>query len=100
MKTIKNNLITIIINGRLSRRGDGAPIVRLVNGRGVVKNQFVRTLISKAGSYAKRGSEVTILQNRSGVETYPINIKAISNMKNLVVAYETIKSNPGNMTQD
>lgn len=43
----------------------------------------------------KRGSDDII------VSTSPkdINIKAIANMKNLVVAYELIKSNPGNMTK-
>ena len=32
-------------------------------------------------------------------ESQSINIKNISNIKNLVAAYELIKSNPGNMTK-
>jgi group II intron reverse transcriptase/maturase len=56
---------------------------------------MIRTLSSKAGHPTKRGSDVSI------VSTSPkdINIKAIANMKNLVVAYELINSNPGNMTE-
>jgi group II intron reverse transcriptase/maturase len=41
-----------------------------------------------------RGSEDIKLPN-----VVDLNIKAISNLKNLVTAYELIKSNPGNMTR-
>lgn len=53
----------------------------------------MRTLSSKAGSNATRGSEV-----KNTLDSKDINIKVISNYKNLVTAYELIKSNPGNMT--
>lgn len=59
-----------------------------------VLNLRVRTLSTKAGSNAIRGSE----DNNTLVLT-DINIKAISNLKNLISAYELIKSNPGNMTK-
>ena len=56
----------------------------------------VRTLASKAGGEAAtRGSEIKKLHTQ---QIIPINIKIISNLKNLIVAYEAIKSNPGNMT--
>jgi len=54
----------------------------------------VRTLSSKAGSDAIRGSE-----DKNTLKSTTINIKAISNLKNLVTAYELIKRNPGNMTK-
>ena len=54
----------------------------------------MRTLSSKAGSNATRGSEI-----KNTLDSKDINIKAISNYKNLVSAYELIKSNPGNMTE-
>lgn len=75
--------------------GDGAIVVRGRLGRVAVPSQMIRTISSKAGLSAKRGSEDII------VSTSPkdINIKAIANMKNIVVAYELIKSNPGNMTK-
>lgn len=41
-----------------------------------------------------RGSEV-----KNTLDSKDANIKAISNYKNLVTAYELIKSNPGNMTE-
>jgi len=54
----------------------------------------VKTFASKAGSNrATRGSDP-----KNTPKSSDINIKAISNMKNLVAAYELIKSNPGNMT--
>lgn len=75
--------------------GDGVIIVRGLLGRVTVSSQMIRTLSSKAGHQTKRGSGGSI------VSTCPkdINIKAIANMNNLVVAYELIKSNPGNMTK-
>jgi group II intron reverse transcriptase/maturase len=54
----------------------------------------VRTLSIKAGNNATRGS---IDENKP--KSVEINMKAISNLKNLVAAYELIKSNPGNMTK-
>lgn len=78
--------------------GDGTVVVRRQNfGRTVVRNLLVRTFASKAGdsNVATRGSEVEKVHTHSGTT---INIKSISNLKNLVLAYETIKSNPGNMT--
>lgn len=41
-----------------------------------------------------RGSDV-----KKTLDSNDVNIKVISNYKNLVSAYESIKSNPGNMTQ-
>lgn len=49
---------------------------------------------SKAASNGTRGSD-----NLYPVQVDQVNIKAISNIKNLVTAYELIKSNPGNMTE-
>lgn len=54
----------------------------------------MRTLSSKAGSNVIRGSE-----DKNALDSNEVNIKAISNLKNLVAAYELIKSNPGNMTK-
>lgn len=60
------------------------------------KDLQVRTFVSTAGPNkgATRGNEPKNTLNSPG-----INIKTISNMKNLVAAYELIKSKPGNMTQ-
>lgn len=77
--------------------GDGVVVVGYSNDiqRTTVPNLQVRTLSSKAGSKpATRGSE-----DVKPLGPTRINIKAISNIKNLVVAYELIKSNPGNMTK-
>lgn len=81
-------------------RGDGVVVVaeipkRTNLRRATVFNQKIRTLSSKAGLTAERGSDGSI------VSTSPkdINIKSIANMNNLVVAYELIKSKPGNMTE-
>lgn len=54
----------------------------------------MRTLTSKAGSNVIRGSD-----DKNTLGSNEVNIKAISNLKNLVAAYELIKSNPGNMTK-
>lgn len=54
----------------------------------------MRTLSLKAGNNATRGSE-----NNKTLRPLEVNIKTISNLKNLVAAYELIKSNPGNMTK-
>jgi hypothetical protein len=73
--------------------GDGSPIVLKRHLRsGLVNKIFIYNYSTKAGSNTKRGS-VTI-----NPDSAIINIKAISNLKNLVLAYETIKSKPGNMT--
>jgi retron-type reverse transcriptase len=78
------------------RGGDGAIVVSYDshNQRMAVTELPVRTITSKAGSDALRGSEAMNTQ-----ESQSINIKNISNIKNLVAAYELIKSNPGNMTK-
>lgn len=92
MKLINNNLIL----------GDGAVIVRKkyvglisYDGRTAALNLSVRTKVSKAGEIALRGSDAKKTQTQARL---PISIKSICNIKNLVLAYETIKSNPGNMT--
>lgn len=54
----------------------------------------MRTLSSKAGRNAIRGSE-----DKNTLGSNEVKIKTISNIKNLVAAYELIKSNPGNMTK-
>lgn len=75
--------------------GDGVVVVQK-NGRTTATNLTVRTSSSKAGgSPARRGSELTTSQSCSASN---INMKSISNIKNLVSAYESLKSNPGNMT--
>jgi group II intron reverse transcriptase/maturase len=76
--------------------GDGVVVVGYSNNiwRTTVSNLQVRTLSSKAGSNATRGSE-----GKNTLDSNEVNIKAISNIKNLVAAYELIKSNPGNMTK-
>lgn len=75
--------------------GDGVIIVGLSKiQRVTVLNLGVRTLVTKAGSDAIRGSE----SKNTPIST-EINIKSISNLKNLIAAYELIKSNPGNMTK-
>lgn len=54
----------------------------------------MRTLTSKAGpDRTIRGSD-----DKKSLKSTDINIKSISNIKNLVSAYELIKSKPGNMT--
>ena len=75
--------------------GDGVIVVRRVFGRVTVSSQMIRTLSSKAGQQTVRGSDDNI------VSAIPkdINIKAVANLKNLVIAYESIKSKPGNMTE-
>ncbi len=45
---------------------------------------------------ASRGSDISILPGNASWED--IAMKRIANIKNLVAAYELIKSNPGNMT--
>lgn len=82
-------------NYGLIRSGDGTAIVQSF-GRAVAMNLHARTFTSKAGGNSTtRGSEAKKLHNQ--LET-SVNIKAISNLKNLTAAYELIKSNPGNMT--
>jgi len=76
--------------------GDGVVVVGYSNNiwRATVSSLQVRTLTSKAGRDVIRGSEV-----KKTLESTEVNIKAISNLKNLVAAYELIKSKPGNMTK-
>ena len=74
--------------------GDGVAVIGHNIRRATVSKLQVRTLSSKAGSDAIRGSE-----DENTLMSITMNIKAISNLKNLVTAYELIKSNPGNMTK-
>lgn len=76
--------------------GDGVVVVGHSKNvlRTTVSNLQVRTLSSKAGSNAIRGSD-----DKNTLGSNEVNMKAISNLKNLVAAYELIKSNPGNMTK-
>ena len=91
-KYLTTQLFPVDIN---SRCGDGVVIVRHV-GRTAATNLTVRNSNSKAGGEpARRGSELSIPQSHS---TLSINMKSVSNIKNLVAAYESIKSNPGKMT--
>lgn len=76
------------------RGGDGVVVVGIKIQRTTVSNLQVRTLVSKAGSNASRGSDL-----KNTLDSKEMNIKDISNYKNLVSAYELIKSNPGNMTE-
>lgn len=74
--------------------GDGGVVVGQLVRRATVSKLQVITLSSKAGKDVTRGSEFN-----NALESKDVNIKAISNYKNLVTAYELIKSNPGNMTE-
>jgi len=67
--------------------------------RVTIHNHDIRNFNSKAGSLIEmtRGSE---LKNISNPVFRNINIKKIANLKNLILAYETIKSKPGNMTPE
>jgi len=75
--------------------GDGVVVVRACLGRMIVSNLSMRTISSKAGQKTMRGSEIEESHNKNN---NLVNIKRVSNMHNLVTAYELIKSNPGNMT--
>lgn len=81
--------------GPLLLGGDGVVVVRLTNGRTTGFNSGAN-YSSKAGqNMTKRGSEdeqTPALNNERKI------IKNIANLKNLVTAYELIKSKPGNMT--
>jgi len=76
--------------------GDGAVVVREIE-RAAVSNLGERSFTSKAGPNIrpKRGSE---LKTSPNVTFNQISIKQVANIKNLVTAYELIKSKPGNMT--
>jgi retron-type reverse transcriptase len=85
---------------RLGCYGDGVTIVpytsRSIMGRVTGSSSTIRQLSTKAGrNPTRRGSvkEEVVKQ-----DTNLLTIKAVSNMLNLVSAYETIKSRPGNMT--
>ena len=92
--------LNVVPNNRINSgliNGDGVVIVRSILGRTTVTKNMARTLVSKAGqSLTIRGSDTNIEPTRIYEK---IDIKAISNMKNLVSAYELIKSKPGNMTK-
>ena len=97
------NGVTVVLNPLLVRnRGSGRVTAQIVSRH--YSSKAGLTTPSKMGpslrfhhevmTATKRGSENnTILTQR----TIP-NIKSIANIKNLVAAYELIKSNPGNMT--
>ena len=72
--------------------GDGVAILAEAR-RATLINLQVKAMSSKAGPKAIRGSD-----DVNTLKSTDINIKSISNLKNLVSAYELIKSNPGNMT--
>lgn len=78
--------------------GNGTTIVRIVVGRVVAHQLDCRRFSTKAGlrEQTTRGSGEN---GQSGFETKTMNIGRIANMKNLITAYEEIKSNPGNMTR-
>lgn len=82
--------------GPFLQGGDGVVVVRLTNGRTTGFNSGAN-YSSKAGqgNLTKRGSEdeTPALNNDR-----KISIKNIANLKNLVTAYELLKSKPGNMT--
>ena len=81
--------------------GDGVIVVPTVteNGMGRVTGSFsaIRKLSTKAGrnNSARRGSVKAEMANQ---DKKLLSIKAVSNILNLVSAYETIKSKKGNMT--
>jgi len=85
----------------IANGGNGVVIVlvvsltRLGSTTGLVFG--MRRFATKAGqkNLARRGSVAKEVPEKITVE---LSIKAIANLKNLVVAYELIKSNPGNMT--
>jgi group II intron reverse transcriptase/maturase len=78
-------------------RGDGVVVVRKLVGRTTVQNRGIKHFSSKAGllKQMKRGSDQ---KNIPEPNFNNVNIKKIANLKNLILAYETIKSKPGNMT--
>jgi group II intron reverse transcriptase/maturase len=84
--------------------GNGVIIVRNRRevGRMTAQIHSVRVFSSKAGHETIRGSglNTALLQNTENREIhFEPNIKAIAHIKNLIAAYELIKSNPGNMTR-
>jgi retron-type reverse transcriptase len=110
LKRIPNNQYDSLFLG-LHKSGDGVAMVHKNVGRATVYNLYLRTLTTKAGLIyqARRGSDIKILNNTVESSNYSslsagenlnldINMKKISNLKNLVTAYESIKSKPGNMT--
>jgi group II intron reverse transcriptase/maturase len=96
--TTKSGRLVNSIGGkrRLINSGDGGGIVQgAIPGSPPVSSWLAGSLVLKAGFSASRGSDTIKLQDHQKVK---INIKNISNLKNLITAYELIKSNPGNMT--
>lgn len=77
----------------LNKAGDGVVIVER-NRRATVSSLGLRYLSSKAARNGTRGSD-----DNCPIRIEEVNIKSISNTKNLVAAYELIKSKPGNMTE-
>src|SRR5438552_11637996 len=93
---VPNNLIFYQGLGILSR-GDGIIVVRNLVRRMIAYKQSIRKYSFKAdlSNQMKRGSELCYVPEPNFNE---INIKKISNLKNLVLAYENIKSKPGSLT--
>jgi len=86
--------------GPLSRRwgGDGAVVVlRTMEGRAAAQRLGLRQIATKAdlSNQVRRGS---VVMEDPQLKTENINIKKLTNLENLVLAYENIKSKPGNMT--
>lgn len=77
--------------------GDGVVVVPRQLERTTVLSKVIRSFSSKAGldNQAKRGSELNGIPNPTFDN---IVIKRIANLKNLVLAYENIKSKPVNMS--
>lgn len=71
--------------------------------RVTVQDLGIRKLTTKAGQSTLRGSVGKSITKHevADIDKFKIelNIKNIANIKNLVAAYELIKSNPGNMTK-
>jgi retron-type reverse transcriptase len=88
--------------------GNGVIVVRNVTstgnkvGRMIVQKLGTRKFSTKADRKMLRGSVDNSVSKQEVIKindfNIQLNIKSIANIKNLVSAYELIKSNPGNMT--
>jgi len=95
---VPNNLNLFQVRGSFNiKDGDGVVIVRNIVGRTTVCNRGIRYFSYKAGLVKQmmRGSE---LKKIPEPKFQNVNIKKIANLKNLILAYETLKSKRGNMT--
>jgi group II intron reverse transcriptase/maturase len=85
---------------QINRGGDGVVILCLVSlGKRTTGYNSGAMFSSKADQVKlmKRGSEEILTPANDYV--YQVSIKNIANIKNLVTAYELLKSKPGNMTE-